>query len=1047
MIDREQRTAELGKTVPSEAFGASGDGAVPADDVPTGMPPLAPSLHGKNLGSLLRAHGYQVEERDADDQRFALHGVIGSGATASVFSAFDRSLAREIAVKVLARSGPDATDDVRHFVDEARVTASLQHPNVLPVHEIDVADSGLVYFTMKKIEGRSLGDVINASAPGARSERLASFSSVAALFMSVGHALAYAHHRGVIHQDVKPDNIMIGDFGEVLLVDWGSAARIDGSDQRLYGTPLYMAPEQARLERVDIRTDIYCLGATLFHALILRIPTWDDGYEEFWAKKRAGRIDPLTADERAAVPAPILDIALKAMAPRAQDRYQRVDDLIRDLERYVAGLAVSAHRDTWLEIAARWHRRHARSLWSGVGALAVIAILGALLYGERLQRIATWGAPIAHATFSDDSWQDDWTVNSGVVTRENGELIASRHGETMIEFKRRLPGDVAIEFDGETPVGTSLGDISVFWSRDGALHDDKWGEKQGEVYHLQFGAHGGSYSRITAPGGRTVAMSRFKPEKGRRYRIRAEIIDSTMNLLIDGRLICTFTDELAHLGGGWISIYTYYQGKRLDNLRVFARGVPQQLPGTAIADHLVRAGQDDQAIAEYRRLSEVHAGTALAEEARYKQGLCEYRSGAFDAAFATWAPITGSRWTGLIEVRRIDRDYATADHDRALERLAVLHPGADEALRRQIASGWNGQISRLANQVVAGADPAVLARYVAVHDRIMPDDILTAAHTAEALFALKRYDEVIARFPFLPFAILKACSYAGRIERVPDLVDEPTIRASTLHGMGLPQRRIDECAEASDGGEAMIDLGRAEELLTDFDMSIKAGYATGRFESLLATTTSPMWRSRSLAMLGRTDEIPAPSLGELWAMMATRRFDEAMATYGNHLDAGMWPRHQLGLQAYIAGDHDEAFRLFTVPEGWEFRQHQQHFPFAHYVMVPFLQELAGDAQAIPRMRAAFETERRYVYGQVPWHYLRLLTGEFDDARFRQQQMRRFLEADLILLTAIRRERAQDPAGAADLYARYAALPIWQRVFEPDPVIDGFVVWRREMLGR
>ncbi len=139
--------------------------------------------------------------------------------------------------------------------------------------------------------GPSLGAAIESSSPGPRAAAIADFNAIVSIAIAVCNATAYAHHRGIIHQDIKPDNILLGGFGEVLLLDWGSAALVPEASGRvtskLYGTPLYMSPEQARGEYADRRSDIFCIGAALFHALLLRLPTWSDEPTDSGARNQA----------------------------------------------------------------------------------------------------------------------------------------------------------------------------------------------------------------------------------------------------------------------------------------------------------------------------------------------------------------------------------------------------------------------------------------------------------------------------------------------------------------------------------------------------------------------------------------------------------------------------------------------------------------------------------------------------------------------------------------------------------------------------------------
>jgi hypothetical protein len=205
--------------------------------------------------------------------RFAVVGEVGSGGTSRVFAVLDHSLGRTIALKVLQERAEGKRSGHERFMREARVTARLEHPNILPVHDIGVTSRGDLFFSMTRAAGRTLGDAIRAAKAGQTVPgEFATVDGRVRICLKVCDALAFAHSKAFIHQDVKPDNVMLGEYGEVLLLDWGSAiAREDtagAAGKGLYGTPAYMSPEQARREGVDERSDVYCLGATLFHALL-----------------------------------------------------------------------------------------------------------------------------------------------------------------------------------------------------------------------------------------------------------------------------------------------------------------------------------------------------------------------------------------------------------------------------------------------------------------------------------------------------------------------------------------------------------------------------------------------------------------------------------------------------------------------------------------------------------------------------------------------------------------------------------------------------------
>lgn len=312
--------------------------------------------------------GLPEELRIADEQperRFEVIGQIGHGATSRVYAVRDLGLDRTIALKLFRQARKNKEENRERFVYEARVTAHLEHPNIMPIHDIGVSDSRRVYFTMKNVNGMSVGHAIRAQREGGTvPEAFRTIEDKIRTVLKVCDGLAFAHSRGFIHQDIKPDNIMLGEFGEVLLLDWGCALSQGETSGRkpagAYGTPAYMSPEQARREGVDQRSDIYCLCATLFHMLTLRHPTWADDPETFWEKKRAGVVDEVTEEEQRHVPASLLDFVRKGMTPDPADRYQSVVELREGLLEYQAhaesiALAESAVRSLAQSASPDYH--------------------------------------------------------------------------------------------------------------------------------------------------------------------------------------------------------------------------------------------------------------------------------------------------------------------------------------------------------------------------------------------------------------------------------------------------------------------------------------------------------------------------------------------------------------------------------------------------------------------------------------------------------------------------------------------------------------------
>ncbi len=273
--------------------------------------------------------------------RFSLESRIGSGATSSVYAIRDTCLDRIIALKVLKHTRHAWRKVASRFLHEARVTARLEHPNIMPIHDIGQDDKSRLFFAMKNVEGHSVGDAIRAAREG--QAPVAGFHDVGEkleIFFKLCDAIGFAHEQGFIHQDIKPDNVMLGRHGEVLLLDWGCAldlsATAEADTKAIYGTPAYMSPEQARREAADERSDIYCLGATFFHMLTLCHPAWADDPEEFWEMKQKGDLSPLPEEAVGRAPALLLDICRTAMAPEPSQRYQTVAQLREAVREYQA---------------------------------------------------------------------------------------------------------------------------------------------------------------------------------------------------------------------------------------------------------------------------------------------------------------------------------------------------------------------------------------------------------------------------------------------------------------------------------------------------------------------------------------------------------------------------------------------------------------------------------------------------------------------------------------------------------------------------------------
>ncbi len=283
-------------------------------------------------------------DREVALGRFQVLGELGRGGMGRVLEARDPELDRIVAIKVIAGSRELDPEQLAAFVAEARLTAQLQHPGIVPVHEMGVTRDGRLYFVMKKVEGVSLGQLL-AALREEEPEACARWSRhrLLTVFVQVCQAVAFAHSRGVLHRDLKPSNVMLGAFAEVQVMDWGLARRSGGtadSEELACGTPGYMSPEQARGEAdsLDRRSDVWSLGAILYELLTLRraidAPTVP---AMIYRTLEGPPEDPrLRAPDRR-VPEEIAAICVRALQPAPADRHADAEALATAVEAFLEG--------------------------------------------------------------------------------------------------------------------------------------------------------------------------------------------------------------------------------------------------------------------------------------------------------------------------------------------------------------------------------------------------------------------------------------------------------------------------------------------------------------------------------------------------------------------------------------------------------------------------------------------------------------------------------------------------------------------------------------
>ena len=586
-------------------------------------------------------------------RKYELGRVLSSGSMGVVYEARDLNCRRTVAIKVLPHDVILPKEEQLRFVEEAQITSQLEHPNIVPIHELGLDAEGRIYYAMKYVQGRTLTDILIALRKhDPDTVRDFPLSRLLNIFQKTCDAVAFAHSHGVVHRDLKPDNIMIGEFGEVVVMDWGLATvagddamatrtepppRVISTDamdlkkataavpgatievmrtetavgdtsRRVLGTPGFMAPEHLVPETpVHTRSDIYSLGATLYSILCLRAPLGGKDVKEVLRKILEGEIAPPTvfnASPKEAgqpslphcpdglVPAVLSDIAMRALATHAADRYATVLDMQAEVQAYQDGLV--------------WH-------------------------------------VVVDQDFTDPDALQHWETLGGQFEIRNGELHVS-HGEPQVLLYRGdISGDIRIEFDCRqeavylNAVGCFLGAVRSENRRDVPLNG----------YKFEYGAFDNSLNVIERAG-RPVASEHASPlQKGKMMRVRAERIGALLRLCVDGREVLSVIDSDPLSGAdrtvlglfGWAAetVYTH--------VRISTLGTPWKSDVIDIAERQTQKGNYAVAQQLLQEVLDSYPDAARFERARKAQEKARWRE-RMSKEISIWREKLQQAWPG-----------------------------------------------------------------------------------------------------------------------------------------------------------------------------------------------------------------------------------------------------------------------------------------------------------------------------------------------------------------------------------------------------------------
>ncbi len=475
------------------------------------------------------APGHSVHElltQRPGEEKYVIASEIARGGMGVIMRAVDRDIRRDVAMKVLLSEKKDRARE--RFVEEAQITGQLEHPNIVPVHDLGVDADGRLFFTMKLVKGRSLAEILDALRSPAVARVVAddpgavpqySLTRLLTTYLAMLNAMAFAHDRGVIHRDLKPGNVMVGDFGEVLVMDWGLAkvaagrspkqwthrvratnlgqlaagrgkgrtsvvlpepGRVLATDEKLKtlvegfasrdeviegkaieGTPAYMPPEQARgeLAQVDERSDIYSLGAILYELLTLSPPVRGRSVKAILEDVVAGRImPPESRSPERTIPTELSAIAMKAMAWRKEDRYQTVLALRQDIELYLDDRQVSAKEDSTYEALVKLVRRNQEVVTAIAVCLLIVIAVTIFLFNAIINERHKYQTSAREAQTRLGDLRNEQAKRAQDQRRAAPALVAkAQRAVDLKDFpEARADVDLAIQYDPLLPVARLL---------------------------------------------------------------------------------------------------------------------------------------------------------------------------------------------------------------------------------------------------------------------------------------------------------------------------------------------------------------------------------------------------------------------------------------------------------------------------------------------------------------------------------------------------------------------------------------------------------------
>jgi eukaryotic-like serine/threonine-protein kinase len=440
--------------------------------------------------------------------RYRLLRLHRTGGLGQVWLARDEHIGRDVAVKVIRPDRPADRANRSRFLQEARMTGRLEHPGIVPLYDlVDSAEGEPPFYAMRFVAGRTLAETVNQYHHDREAGRAGRLDLIALLdkFVALCRAVAFAHSRDVLHRDLKGQNVVLGDFGEVFLLDWGLAQQQDpmvvmetpgsakekpagGQLHPIIGTPAFMAPELAAGGKATGASDIYGLGVILYTILSGKLPFDGATPDEILSKVTQGEPAPPSTANPTAPPA-LQAICIKAMAREPAARYASAEALAGDVRLWLADEPVTVYREPWTTRAARWGRRHRTSVVAGIAilltALIALAIGGALIWREKERTKQEYERAEQERQRAEDNFDTARTVIMDTAAQINRVETGQADARLPDLFRRAILDSIIARFDkvatdnpDDRPIQRQQALLHRYAANISRLLNDRGGEKR-----------------------------------------------------------------------------------------------------------------------------------------------------------------------------------------------------------------------------------------------------------------------------------------------------------------------------------------------------------------------------------------------------------------------------------------------------------------------------------------------------------------------------------------------------------------------------------------